>query len=465
MTSLQKPIRAIINVAVTALMATHAAHAGSFSLYTEGTASAVGNYGAGIAAEAADASTGWYNPAGLALIHNQQVVAGLVGVFPKSKLYGNSTFTTTSLPAFVQTYSGIDGAKDAIVPSLHYARPLGENATFGFSVVSPFGLSTDWNENGRVRYEATLSQLLTSNFSPEIGGRISEHFAIGAGLDLQYATVKFNRMLGSPTLSQALRLPPTFLDSASYNTGSSFGVGFHAGAMLMLNDNHSRLGVNYQSEMDHKFHGYSRLSGRLADPMMQDINATFWSDNLSSNDIKLPDITTLSGYHDVNDSLALLASVVYTGWHSLPTIELDNVAAYSAGVGTIKANSISRLNYSNVWRVAVGANYKLNSDLMLRVGTGYDQTPTNDTFRDVRIADSDRVAASVGAHYQMRPNIGFDLGYTHLFSTTDAKINKTDVLSRDSSYNVKARTKGYADLVGIQAVWNIDGVDASKSVG
>ncbi|MFW2535499.1 transporter, partial [Legionella sp. 28fTON52] len=42
--------------------------------------------------EAADASTGWYNPAGLALIRQQQVVVGAVGVFPSSELTGTSTF-------------------------------------------------------------------------------------------------------------------------------------------------------------------------------------------------------------------------------------------------------------------------------------------------------------------------------------------------------------------------------------
>ena len=56
------------------------AYSGAFSLYTEGSASAVGNFAAGVAAEARDASIGWYNPAGLALIRNQQVVLGATGV-------------------------------------------------------------------------------------------------------------------------------------------------------------------------------------------------------------------------------------------------------------------------------------------------------------------------------------------------------------------------------------------------
>ncbi len=50
-------------------------------------------------------------------------------------------------------------------------------------------------------------------------------------------------------------------------------------------------------------------------------------------------------------------------------------------------------------------NYRVNELWMLRVGGGYDATPTNDAYRDVRLPDVDRWALSVGAHYQMKPNL------------------------------------------------------------
>ncbi|WED44632.1 OmpP1/FadL family transporter [Legionella cardiaca] len=476
MKSMQKPINTLVSAAVMALMA-GAANAGSFSLYTESNGAAVGNFAAGIAAEAADASIGWYNPAGLALIREQQVVFGGVGVFPTSELTGTSTFRTTGIPfPYVQSFSGLDGAHDAFVPSVHYALPLGESATFGFSIVSPFGLKTIWGETSPVRYAATLSELQTITASPEIGGKLNENFALGGGIDLQYAKVKFNRMLGNPNLMQFFNLfgvpvPANFVDSESYNKGDSFGVGFHAGVLAMFNDNHTRIGLNYQSQMRQKFHGYSRLNGRLASPgldvtdpfsvLLASPTAVFRTDTLSSNNIDFPEIATLSGYHDVNDRLALLASVVYTGWHSIRTIELDHAAAYAppsatfAG-GQVLVNSVSTENYSNTWRFALGANYRFNEKFMLRVGGGYDETPTNDTFRSIRIPDSDRWALSIGGHYQWRPNIGIDAGYTHLFTAEDPIINRTEAVGSTSTYNVNARGNAHADLVGAQLTWIID---------
>lgn len=463
---MQKPIRTTVSAAVIA-MACGAANAGSFSLYTEGSAAAEGNYAAGIAAEAADASTGWYNPAGLPLIRKQEAVFGIVGIFLSAKLTGISTFSTLGLPNYVQTYEGIKGGKPGYVPSFHYALPLGENATFGLSIVAPFGLSTLWNREGSVRYSATTSNLITTNVSPEIGGRITDNFSVGAGIDLQYARVRFNSVLGSPALMQAFDLPPTFLDSLSYNRGQSFGVGFHAGVMGMFNENHTRIGANYQSQVRHRFNGYSRLQGRLANlsPFLSpaaileaNANALFWSTDLASNNIILPEVATLSIYQDVTDRFALLGSAVFTGWRSLKAIELDRVAAYAPfpASGQVVVNSVTTENYHNAWRFSAGANYHVNERFMVRVGGGWDQTPTSKVFRDVRVPDFDRAAASVGAHYQVEPSIGVDIGYTHLFEIGRSRVNRTITVGSGSNYNVDARIDGHADLVGLQAVWTLD---------
>lgn len=463
---MHQPMRTIVSLAIAGIMANQAAQAGAFSLYTESSGAAIGNYAAGAAAEGADASIGWYNPAGLVLIRQQEAVFSGVGVFPSSKLTGTSTYSTSSpflpfLPNYVQTFSGIQGAKNALVPAFHYAKPLGDHSTFGLSVVAPFGLSTNWGTGSAVRYQATLTDLKTINVSPELGGQLTKHFSIGAGIDFQWAQVKFNQMLGSPTTAPIL-FPgetPTYLDSLSYNKGHSFGMGFHAGILGMFNDNHTRVGLNYQSQVKHQFHGYSELTGRLADAEndFENPNAIFRSDELFSNSVALPDVTTLSVYQDVNEHLALLGSIVYTGWDSFKIVQLNNVAAInSAAQENSFVNSSTIENYDNAFRVAIGANYRVTDQWMLRVGGGYDHTPTTDEHRDVRLPDASRWATSIGAHYQMRPNLGFDLGYTYIWADENSKINKTTAIGTTSSNNVTARGDNHVHLAGLQAVWKMD---------
>ncbi len=482
---LQKPIRTMASVAVITMIAHHATHAGAFSLYTESSAAAIGNFAAGIAAEGADASIGWYNPAGLVLIKNQQALLGGVGVLPNTRLTGTSTFTTIfpglSIAPYIQSFSDLEGGESALVPSLHYALPLGDRAVFGLSIVAPFGLATNYSETSPVRYAATLSKLETVNVAPELGGRLTDHVSIGAGLDLQYARVKFNQMIGSPAFLQhqavvGTPVAVTDLDSSSHNSGDSFGVGFHAGAMFMFDDNHTRIGVNYQSGISHQFSGTSVLQGRFADPTLNIFNteeanpsARFTSNSLYSNKIDLPEVVTLSGYRDVNKKLALLGSVVYFGWSSFQAITLNNVAAPAlvpvpaipGDIMQIRMNSTTAEDYRNTWRVAIGANYHVNDQWMMRVGGGYDQTPTVTAARDVRLPDADRWALSIGAHYQMWPSLGFDAGYTYLFAASDAVVNNTLPIGDTSTYNVNATTKSHAQLVGLQVVWTIDQVTAA----
>lgn len=478
MKKLRKPVKSVVSSAVIALMSIQSAQAGGFSLYTEGSASAVGNYAAGVAAEAADATTGWYNPAGLVRIKKQEGILSGVGVLPSTALSGTSTYSTAIINVpYVQTFSGLQGAENAFVPALHYALPLGDRAAFGLSLVSPFGLSTNWGTESALRYAATYTQLLTMDASPEIAGKLTDHVSVGLGLDLQWARVKFNSILGSPAALQEFEangapLTPTFWDSTTENTGNSFGIGFHTGLMGTYNNDHTRIGINYQSKMSHTFHGTSTLTGRLANPNYFDFfvpidSMVYSSDLLMSNNVVLPDILTFSGYQDLNTKWALMGSLVYTGWSSFKEIQLKNVAALVTNEETLAVtqglvNSTAIEDYRNTWRIALGANYHINDRWMMRFGGGYDQTPTVLAERDVRLPDANRWALSIGTHYQVRPNIGLDAGYTYLFALNNVNINKTQAIGSTSTSNINATGKVHAQLVGLQVVW---AMDQAASVG
>lgn len=468
---MHKPLRTLVNASVIGVLATGTASAAGFSLYSEVSPASIGNFAAGIAAEGGDAAIGWYNPAGLVLIKNKEVVLGGVGVFPSSKLNGYSVFTTTGLPNYVETFTSVNNKVNALVPSLHYAQPFTENTTWGLSITSPWGLSTDLGTNSPVRYQATFTEIITTNVSPQFGAKLTDNLSLGAGLDVQFARVKFNRMLGLPTIFQAT--VPSIVDSLSYNKGESYGVGFHVGALGMFNENHTRVGLNYQSQVKHNFHGSSQLTGKLASPLLTlaspfsvlvaaDPSSTYRTVGLYSNPIDFPDIVTLSAYQDVNETIALLGSVVYTNWDTIQNIQLNNVSAFSVAANTsvsqVRVNSFSPQNWKGTWRFAAGANYHVNPDLMLRVGGGYEATPTNNIDRDVRLPDADRWALSVGAHYQAISSVAVDVGYTHLFGASNPTINRFDPIGTTSSYTVIASGKVHGDLVGAQLVWVMDQV-------
>jgi len=247
---------------------------------------------------------------------------------------------------------------------------------------------------------------------------------------------------------------PTTLDSTSDNQGNSIGFGFHAGALAFFNDKHTRLGFNYQSEVQHRFEGKSVLTGRLADIDLTDPLAVYENHSLISNNVRLPSTATLSAYHDVNQQWTLLGSVVYTGWHVFKETELNNVAGYSAEFGVQMPLTVTSYdNYRDAWRFAIGSQYAVNERWVLRAGLGTDETPTTYAERSVRLPDTNRWAIAVGTHYQIYPSVAVDLGYVYLAGFGRSPLHKTQVFSPTSNNRIDAWARNTAQLGGVQLAW------------
>jgi long-chain fatty acid transport protein len=417
----------------------------SFSLYTESNGYAIGNFAAGTAAEARDASTAWYNPAGLAEIHQQEFIVAGVGIIPYMSLSGNTSFNTPvpPVPSYEQQFQHLNGAESGLAPSIYYALPLGDRATFALSFNVPFGLSTAWDPKSALRYGATYSKLLTLDFAPNIGGQITDNLAIGAGIDFQYAKVDFDSIVGAPAALDALDLDPTLWDSTSRNHGDSFGLGFHAGVLWKSWDSKSKVGINYQSQVRHNFKGHSTLTGYLASDGITSPDAIFET-SIQTNDITFPDILTLSGYQDLNDNWAVLGSIVWTGWGIFKNIELNNVAGLYPN--TVNVTAVE--NYHDAWRAALGLNFKWDNNLLLRVGGGYDETPTNNIDRDIRIPDASRWAIGAGGTYKFLKYFAADFGFSFMHAIHAAAINKTSDAGNGSTFHVNAIGDPYVYLIG-----------------
>lgn len=80
-------------------------------------------------------------------------------------------------------------------------------------------------------------------------------------------------------------------------------------------------------------------------------------------------------------------------------------------------------------RYSVGADYRYNEALKLRVGLAYDASPVPESFRTSRIPDNDRTWLAIGANYKTSANDSLDIGYTHIFVRNSAlsKINDSSV--------------------------------------
>src|SRR5437667_1916496 len=169
-------------VSALGLLAGSEAHAAAFALYEQGV-SGLGNAYAGAAAVAEDATTVWWNPAGMARLGSGKhfAIAG-TSISPSTK-FSNGT----SSPAALQTAGGDggDAGKDAIVPSLFYVMDLNPRMHFGIGISVPFGLKTEYDSDWIGRFQGIMSKVETLNINPSLSYQLSETASVGGGISYQ----------------------------------------------------------------------------------------------------------------------------------------------------------------------------------------------------------------------------------------------------------------------------------------
>lgn len=406
--------------------------AGAFQLWEE-SASSLGDYHAGAAAEANNASTVFYNPAGMSRINHQQVSTGAVLIDLKTR-YDGGVFQNVggTIVQTGQTTASIPGDTSNIVPNFHYVLPLNDHWRLGMEATTPFGLSTnynDFNSADNVEDLATKTELQTLNLNPSLSYLINRYLSVGAG---------FNAMYGQATYNNFGILAPL------KNKLAGWGYGYNAGMLLQFTPE-TRLGLSYRSAVTIDAKGPSEFDFP-GDVSKSTVSARF----------PLPPTTMMSIYHDVNSRLAIMASAFYTQWSCFHTLVIKNMAQLT-GTATVAINE----NYRDTWNLAIGSRYKFNQHIALEAGFGHDETPTQIPYRDIRLPDDNRYVASLGFNIHPSANFEWSMGWTHLF-TGHTAINNSGGLNTEKStidpdlfsYGV-GTVHSNVNLFGIQLTWNV----------
>ena len=356
------------------------ASAAAFQLW-EQNASGLGNAYAGSAAVADNASTIFFNPAGMTQLPGLHLSAGVAGVGPSYK-FQNSGSTGTG-------GNGGDAGGWAAVPNAYFSAQLAPNWFVGFGISAPFGLATEYDDSNWIgRYQSLKSEVKTVNYNPSLGYRVNDKVSLGLGINYQTIDAE---------LTSALP------DARSYSRlkGDDAAWGWNAGALFTLSPA-MRVGVSYRSTMDYTLEGNA---------------STALSSTPIRADVKLPDTFILSVWQQVSDRWEAMGDLSYTRWNTLKSLNV-----YSRNSGALV--STESFNYDNAWRFAWGAAYKATDALKVKFGIAYDRTPVSDSDRSARVPDNDRVWFSLGGQWNAGAAGKFDLGYTYLY-VKDPNINQT----------------------------------------
>lgn len=411
----------------------------------EQNAAGLGTAYAGMGSIAADASTAFYNAAGLTRIDQEQVVFSGVGIFPNAKLTPRLAHNNTGVS--IRTHA-TKPRGDSMVPGLYYAKRLTDCMVFGFAATSPFGLKTKYSHHSSARYMATRSELHTIDLAPSLAFGVGCGFSIAAGVDFLYAQAKLDSRIGAtvPTIVGLRTLQDGFLE----NTADNWGVGWHMGLLYELCDT-TRFGLNYRSKVTIKPSGDAVLRlpatiAALSPELRQKVRAS----------ITLPETALLSVYHEFCNAWAMAVDFQWTHWERFKklTLKYDTLAPLRLPGNTLTTPE----HYKDSYRVALGVIRTLDDCWKLRIGTAYDRSPTRKEFRTARIPDSNRIWLGLGAQYRINECMAIDAGYGHLFFKNARLDERAPLLSNGlpaSAARLRAKCKTNVNLFGLQFTWDI----------
>ena len=406
------------------------ANAAGFQL-AEYSATGLGRAYAGEAAMADNAGAQWRNPAMLTYLEGTQVSVGAIYVNPNVDVDGQMHVGGgATLPA-----SSHDFAHDAVIPNFYLSHQYNDKFAIGLAFGTNYGMETDLgkdfaaanfgNEASVTSMEANLNAAYKLNEALSIGGGIRYIIAdgsIGASVPNHFPAVPSMNLKPQTTLK--------------YMEGDDTAWGWQVGAAWQINEN-NRVGFAYKSAVDLTLEGHA--TGWAFNPINPNAKKA------GSMDLTLPATAELASFHQLNDQLAVHASINWTDWSSFKELVADFPD---------KSDLIKSENWEDNSRFAVGTTYKLDQKWTLRSGVAYDMSAVDDKYRTTTIPETDRLWLSVGAGYEWSKNLTLDAGFTYIFAK-DAPISEP----RDASDNEAAgfggafegEVTGNVWLIGVQA--------------
>ncbi len=363
--------------------------AAGFWLYESGQPD-LGLAAAGRAAAAKDASTAGSNPAGMTRLDRSQALAGVEGIFGTAEFDTDSGTTVTG-------GNGGNAASPTPLLGSAYVHSLSDRWRLGVTLGSAFGGALNYNKQWAGRYYGQDVSLTTLTLNPAAAYRINELLSVGAGLTVMYSKLKEHTAINNVLES----LPDGRL---KYND-DAVALGGFAGVMLELAPG-SRIGATYRSKIDLDFRDRVSFSG-LGPGLEAALDSRGLIDAPLGLTMTVPQGVMVSGYHELNDRLALLANVGWQDWSQFGNVDV--------GITTDTTTNLSvDLDLDDTYHLALGLQVRLAEPWLWSVGTAYDSSPMDVSSRSPVLPMDRQIRYGTGIQYDWSEKTTLGMAYEFL---------------------------------------------------
>lgn len=328
------------------------------------------------AAEAADASTIYFNPAGMSRLRGTQVSQGLQLLSVRGQFQDQGSSLVDGTP----TGGGNGGTyhpKFIGGGEFYAVTPLDDQITVGLGVFVPYGANVNYKSDWAGRFSIDRGAIESLNINPSLSIRFDDQHSLGFGLSTQIMHVRLrsaadvkNAVAGvaqntafefaggvpnavctglniglinglcnltTSTIGGLLTSNNPLLGTQAVQgegvlniEGYGYGFGWNAGYLFAFNDDKSRVSLSYRSKITQTIKGefdwdFSDVTGRIPNPKdplsvlstgavdaRSYIEQYVRPDTDSSLRITTPEVAIGGIFHQATPKLALMTSVNWT---------------------------------------------------------------------------------------------------------------------------------------------------------
>ncbi len=391
--------------------------AGGFQLNLQGI-KAVGMGGA-FTGIGSDASTVFFNPAGMNNLSGHNFTAGFNLVTPSVSLQTPET-------------ANINQTSPNATPfHFYYSGELNDRMKFGFLVNNQFGSTSSFEDDWQGRYIIQNISLKTFMFQPTMSYKIHDKLFVGGGFVYTYGSFSTEKAVpvGSATTSEG----------KATLKGSGNGVGYNIGLFSNIysitketSKTDFRLGVSYRSQI-----AVDLPNGEVKfTDIPVSLQEKFPASTTFVSKITLPSVFTagFSVKHTKNEkySIEFAYDLNYTAWSSYDTLNFDFANNDTPDSKTTK-------DWQNVITHRFGLDFTYKQKYSAKIGAYYDNSPVKEGYLSPELPDMTQLAYTAGLGYKINKTISIDLSYIRQSAQRESSL---DAANFTAKYNRKVNVYG-----------------------
>ena len=280
---------------------------------------------------------------------------------------------------------------------LYYSKKINKKISYGLGVYTPYGNTVEWEKDWPGSHLVNNISLKTVTIQPTISYKINNMFSVGLGPTYTNGQVELNRNLTTDLADANGRANVTV--NASGITAWGYNIGFLAAPVKPLS-----IGLNFRSRSNLKAKGGNAdFENVPANIPVEQQNITV--DTKFDAELVLPAELTIGISYNIDSKTILAADINRTFWSAYKSLDLE----FDTG-----NTSLGPRNYTDANVYRIGIQHKLNSNLIVRTGAYFDDTPIEEGYHTPETPRNNSIGLTAGASFKVSKRLYVDFSFLYL---------------------------------------------------